>query len=84
MTIIEGGEDDRDKFDLESREMSETFVAYNLGDTNIGDSNNANPSYQEVPDTSHKGFSSNNSMCTNNFREELKQSLANAPSIQSD
>jgi hypothetical protein len=42
--IIEGDEDDLEKFDMVSREMFQTFVAYNLGDTKIGDSNNANPS----------------------------------------
>jgi hypothetical protein len=45
MIIIDGDEDDRDKFYLESREFSQTFVAYNLAETNIGDSNNANPSF---------------------------------------
>jgi len=45
MKIIEGDEDDLEKFDMVSREMFQTFVAYNLGDTKIGDSNNANPSY---------------------------------------
>ena len=84
MKIIEGDEDDLEKFDMVSREMFQTFVAYNLGDTKIGDSNNANPSYQEVPDTYHKGFSSINSMCTNNAREETKRLLARSQPIQSD
>lgn len=45
MIIIDGDEDDRDKFYLESRELSQTFVAYILAETNIGDSNNINPSF---------------------------------------
>ena len=84
MRIIEGDEDDLVKFDMVSREMCQTLVEWNLGDTKIGDSNNANPSYQEVPDTNHKGFSSINSMCTYNAREESKRSIAGSQPMQAN